>query len=253
MVRPKLFIFDVDGTFRDSSRALSEGLTGGFLSVGYFYPYSPRQVWNLRGIGKYNSRLKLAEALYTLNLLGKDINEILQAHDAEEKLDYLIGHNLNDADRARIEKIHDISRDFSNSRMAKYFVEVFPFAESAVNLLKSKNYEIALLTNSSLDTVKRDLGHIGLEKFSMILAKEDLKNPKPSGEGIRKVMSEVGTIPEETIHIGDSAVDIRAAKEAGCLSGAVLSGTGLRHHLEREKPDHIFENILEAGKHFESQ
>ena len=253
MGKPRLLIFDVDGTLRDSSRALSEGLSGGFLSVGYLYPFSSKQVWNLRGVGKYNSRLKLVEALYTMNLIKKDVGEILQVHDTEEKLDYLIKHNLNDADKARIEKIFEISRNFSNSRMARYFVEVFPFAERAINLLKSRNYELALLTNSSLDTVKRDLGHIDLGSFSKILAGEDLSAGKPSGEGIRKIMSEVGVAPDETIHIGDSAVDIRAAKDAGCGSAAVLSGAGLRHHLEREKPDHIFENIMAVGKHFEAQ
>lgn len=250
MVSPKLFIFDVDGSFRDSSRVLHEGLSTGFVSAGCQYHHNARHAWNIRGIGKYNSRINLVRALYALNLMKRDPNEILAFPDAEKKLDAMIAVSLNDADKSRIEKICKISREFSNSRSAHRLIHVFPYAQGSIDLLKSKGYEVAILTNSSIETVKRDLSQIGLEKFSSIMAKEGLKNKKPSGEGIRKILSITGFRPDETIHIGDSNIDVRAAKNAGCSSAAVLCGMGVRTHLEMEKPDYIFENIWELSKYF---
>ncbi|MBN2095611.1 MAG: HAD family hydrolase [Candidatus Aenigmarchaeota archaeon] len=250
MAKPKLFIFDVDGSFRDSSKAISEGISSGFISIGQRYPYKTKEVWNLMGVGKYNSRLKLIEALYAISMLKKDINEILSNPDAEKELDYMTQNNLNDADRARIEKICEISTKFLTTSMARQLIEVYPYGVGAIDLLKSKNYKVAILTNSGIETVRRDLNHLGLEGFSGIVAKEDLPGNKPSGEGIKKLMDSLGMGPEETLHTGDSAVDIRAAKDAGCLSAAILCGTGLDHHLRKENPDHIFQNVWDLSKHF---
>jgi len=250
MISPKLFIFDVDGTFRDSSRELNEGLCSGFASLGQHYPFSGRQAWNLSGIGNYSSRLKLAEALYAINLAKRDIGSYLTNPDADEKIDLLISQSLNDADRLRTGKICKISHEFSNSAAAHRLIEVFPYTGGAIDLLKSKNHEVALLTNSSIHTVKRDFSHIDLEKFSAIIGRESLQSEKPSGEGIRKIMSLTGFKKEETIHVGDSVADIRAARSAGCKSISLLSGSGLKVHIENEKPDHMFKNLWDLSLHF---
>jgi phosphoglycolate phosphatase-like HAD superfamily hydrolase len=50
---------------------------------------------------------------------------------------------------------------------------------------------------------------------------------------------------EECIVVGDSIVDIKAGKNAGIRTIAVLSGIFQRKELEREKPDLIIENISE--------
>ena len=118
------------------------------------------------------------------------------------------------------------------------------------DLLKSRNYETAIFTNSSIETLRRDLAHMDLGKFSTIISGESSKYGKPSGEGIKKIMALIGFNPEETMCVGDSVSDIRAAKDAGCSSAALLCGSGLSLHLERERPDHIFKNIWDLSKHF---
>jgi phosphoglycolate phosphatase len=250
MISPKLFIFDVDGTFRDSSRELNEGLSSGFASVGQHYPFTAKQVWNLSGIGKYNSRIKLAEALYAMNLAKEDIGNYLVNPDAEEKINQLVCQSLNDADKSKAEKICKISHEFSNSTVAHKLVDIFPYASGAVDLLKSKDYEVALLTNSSVHTVKRDFSHIDLKKFSAILGRESLQSEKPSGEGIKKILALTGFNKNEAIHVGDSVADIRAARNAGCKSIGLLSGSGLKIHIEKERPDCMFKNLWDLSQHF---
>ncbi|MGC9310815.1 MAG: HAD family hydrolase [Candidatus Aenigmatarchaeota archaeon] len=244
MGAPKLFIFGVDGVLRDSSKALNEGIARGFISVGLPHVFTSGEVWNMGGIGKYNSRERLVEALYTMSVLKIDPKEILCLPGAEERLDYLIAHNLHDADRHRIEQICRTSREFSNSQRAKYMVKEIPNSRDALDILTLKSRNAALFTNSGIDTLYRDLGNIGLKRFSYILSKEGVKNKKPSGEGLKKIMAHLKVSPEETVHIGDTVSDVKAAKDAGCLSAAVLSGMGLKHHLEREKPDYLSEDAL---------
>ena len=65
---------------------------------------------------------------------------------------------------------------------------------------------------------------------------------------ILKICEILGYKPKEAGYVGDSQVDILAAKDAGCLAIAILSGMGLRIHLEKLKPDYLFKNILEMSE-----
>lgn len=47
---------------------------------------------------------------------------------------------------------------------------------------------------------------------------------KPDPTGIKLAMSELGSAPAETIYVGDSPSDIKAGKNAGCATAAVLWG-----------------------------
>lgn len=47
---------------------------------------------------------------------------------------------------------------------------------------------------------------------------------KPDPTGIELAMSELGSVPAKTIYIGDSPSDIKAGKNAGCATAAVLWG-----------------------------
>jgi phosphoglycolate phosphatase len=47
----------------------------------------------------------------------------------------------------------------------------------------------------------------------------------------------------ECVVVGDSVADIKAGKNAGAKTVAVLSGIFSREELEREKPDLILESV----------
>jgi phosphoglycolate phosphatase-like HAD superfamily hydrolase len=47
----------------------------------------------------------------------------------------------------------------------------------------------------------------------------------------------------ECVVVGDSVADIKAGKNAGIKTVAVLSGIFSREELESEKPDLIIENV----------
>ncbi len=249
-MKPRLFVFDVGGVFRDSSVAINEGFRRGFLSHGLNYNFSPDDVWHLRGIGRYNSSRECIKVLYSLAKTGENLHDIINSADAEEILERAVKENVSGNDEGVIENIRRVYKEYFRSPEAKKLIRILPDAKHCVEKLFAHGYRLAIFTNSSVSSVKRDLRGFGLEKFSAIVSEEDVKSKKPSGEGIAKIMEILHTKPFDTIYVGDSVVDIRAARDAGCRCAVVLTGMALRIHLERERPDYIFGNLSELCRRF---
>ena len=165
-------------------------------------------------------------------------------------LDRAVSGSTNSGDEEKIDKIRGGYKKFFYSEQAGRLIKLYPKVAEAINALHGKGYRLAIFTNARVSSVKRDLSGVELSKFSLIVSEEDLKNKKPSGEGILKITSKLDVKPEEAIYVGDCVVDVLAARDAGCKSAALLCGMGLKTHLEKEKPDFIFENLWELSRHF---
>lgn len=244
-----LFVFDVGGVFRDSSLAINEGFRRGFGSCGLGYSFKADDVWHLRGIGKYNDSHEAIKALLAVSKTGLKLNSIINKDEPEKFLDELIKRKVSKKELEISEKIEEGYEEFFNSSGAKKLIRIYPWVSKAVDLL-SRKFRLAIFTNASARSVSRDLSGIGLKRFSMILSEADIKKKKPSGEGIIKIIKKLNIPSKETIYVGDSVVDVLAAKDAQCKAVAVTCGMGLKIHLKKEKPDFIFENILEMANYF---
>jgi phosphoglycolate phosphatase-like HAD superfamily hydrolase len=69
--------------------------------------------------------------------------------------------------------------------------------------------------------------------------------PKPSPEALIKCAEHLDVKIRDCAVVGDSVIDIRAGKNAGARTVAVLSGIFSREELAREKPDLILQNVNE--------
>ncbi len=250
MIYMTLFIFDVGGVFRDSSEAINEGYKKGFEAAGLTYNFHPEDIWHLRGIGKYNRSSNCIEALLAIQKTNYNLTEIIHDADAEKRLDEIIKNDSNNENKEIVNFIEKEYKKFFNSQEANNLIKIYPNARDNIRSLYENGYKLAIFTNSSILTVKRDLKGLGLNKFSSIVSEVDVKNKKPSGEGIEKIIAELNEDKRQTFYVGDSVVDIRAAKNAGCKSVALLSGMGLEIHIRNESPDFIFGNLTEMAKYF---
>ncbi len=245
-----LFIFDVGGVFRDSSKAINEGYKKGFLAAGLTYKFYPEDIWHLRGIGKYNRSGNCIKALLAMQKTNYNLGKITHDANAETKLDEIIKINSNNKDEKTAILIREEYKKFFNSEEANNLIKIYSNAKNNIDILHKMGYKLAIFTNSSISTVKRDLKELGLNKFSLIVSEEDVKNKKPSGEGIEKIIAEIKENKKQTFYVGDSVVDIKAAKNAGCKSVALLSGMGLEIHIRKENPDFVFGNLTEMTNYF---
>lgn len=129
----------------------------------------------------------------------------------------------------------------------------FPNAEDTLRRLSAKT-KLALTTRRSL-SAQEVFG--ALEKFCLakyfqkIVTSLDTRNPKPDPEALIKCSSMLGVQARDCLVVGDSVVDIRAGKNAGMRTVAVLSGIFSRKELEREKPDLILRNLSELPQFLE--
>ncbi|MDE1845964.1 MAG: HAD family hydrolase [Candidatus Micrarchaeota archaeon] len=238
-----LVIFDVGGVLRDSSLVLWEGYKRGFEVLGLKFNFTEKQVWKLRGIGKYNNGVLGAKALFAISKSGKKMDEILKAKNSEELIDKIVEENVGYEDLTKVEKIGKIYREFFNSDAAGDKMRIFPDAKNSIRRLREGGYALAIFTNAAKSSVKRDIGPLGLDNFSAVLGEEDVLKKKPSGEGIIKIHYLLKLPLESTYYVGDAPTDIIAAKDAKCKSIALLTGMGARKNLEEEKPDLIFEDL----------
>ena len=238
-----LLIFDVGGVLRDSKHAMYIAFKKAFERAGIEFRYSPSEVWHLRGIGSCNSSKNAVKVMLCLSKENIKLKEILCMEDAEEILEEICKRHKLSEDV--VNRISTTYKEIFGSQNIKKYIKVFPYAEKAIAHLKEKGYELAIFINASKKTVIRDIPFY--RKFSAILGEEEVKK-KPSGEGILKICEILGYKSKEAGYVGDSQVDILAAKDAGCLAIAVLSGMGLRIHLEKLKPDYLFKNILEMSE-----
>jgi phosphoglycolate phosphatase len=135
----------------------------------------------------------------------------------------------------------DVSRVFDrfltiySSRLTET-TDLYPGIRAVLDDLASKSV-LAILTNKPggmSRTIVKDLGLTG--RFIAVIGGDDLKTRKPDPEGLLKIAAEAGVPPSETALVGDSAVDIQTARNAGAFAVGVLWGYD-REGVTREKPD----------------
>lgn len=111
------------------------------------------------------------------------------------------------------------------------------FAILGVVTTKTTLYSIPLLKNFGI-----------WEYFETIIGRQEVKNPKPHPEPILKACEALEVEPSKDVFIiGDTKLDLIAAKEAGISSVAVLSGYGKKEELSSFTP-YLCKDALAAVK-----
>ncbi len=110
--------------------------------------------------------------------------------------------------------------------------------------LREAGKKLALFTGKGQHTTRISLDQLGLGRmFDVIVTGNDVEHHKPSGEGIMKVMSETGSERHETLMIGDSVADLRAAREAGVAIASVLWDAHSPETVLAMNPDFVFRDV----------
>ena len=77
--------------------------------------------------------------------------------------------------------------------------------------------------------------------FPVVVTRSDVFRMKPSPHPVLRGAEMLGVAPEHCIMVGDTTMDVRAAKRAGAVAVAVLSGFGERRELERAGADLVLD------------
>jgi len=132
-------------------------------------------------------------------------------------------------------------------RLAEDKAKPLPNVQKTLEKLSGKA-RLALLTMRYVqcENIGKWLENVGLAKyFKCVMTALNTKFPKPSPKALVDCAKRLGVEVSECAIVGDSIADIRAGKNAGAKTVAVLSGIFTKEELEREKPDLIINDINE--------
>jgi len=114
--------------------------------------------------------------------------------------------------------------------------------------LRDDNVKLAVLTNKPVKISKAILEGLGVAShFFQVYGGNSFEQKKPDPIGIHALMSEAGAIPQQTMMVGDSAVDVRTARNAGVACCGVLFGFQ-PETFNGDPPDFTVEHIEELTR-----
>ncbi|MEZ5921888.1 MAG: phosphoglycolate phosphatase [Parvularculaceae bacterium] len=181
---PKAFIFDLDGTLIDSAPDIA-WVTNRLLERHGLRSYETDAVRLMIGGGV----AKLVERAWR----GREIELTLS-------------------------QANDLAADFIEIYLTRACVETLPFpgAEAALKRCKVNGARIGLCTNKPYSVTARIVETLGWsDYFGAVIGGDSAPAKKPDPAPMKMALSALGATGEETIMIGDSAVDVGAARSVG--------------------------------------
>lgn len=212
MKSAELLIFDLDGTLIDSKQDLADSVNATRAWMG-LEPLPLEQVSSYVGNG--------APMLVRRALPGATEAQLAEA--LRHFLNYYREHML-DA------------------------TTLYPGVREALDEMHDAGKHLAILTNKPVRFSVTLLEGLGLDlHFFRIYGGNSFQEKKPHPVGIHALMQERGIAPENTVMVGDSAVDILTARNAGTLACGV--SWGFRPEtFEEAPPDLRIDDLRELSR-----
>lgn len=105
-----------------------------------------------------------------------------------------------------------------NYRMHDEMVQLFPGVSETVSRLIAHGVKVGIVTTKKRPMTERALKMFGLyDQMDAIVTLDEVDHAKPHPEPVLKALTAIGTAPSRACMVGDSPVDIEAARRAGAL------------------------------------
>ena len=127
-----------------------------------------------------------------------------------------------------------------------------PYAgcREALTLLQQAGVRLACTTNKELRHTERVLAVTALDGFfDLVIGGDSLAEKKPHRSVLEHVMRTLRSSAARTAHVGDSSIDVQAARNAGVHAWAVPYGYNGGQPIESANPDKVFPGLLDVAHH----
>ena len=95
------------------------------------------------------------------------------------------------------------------------FEGVYPGIPNLLSSLRGRDVKTGIVTGKSRGAWDITRRHVRLGEFDVMVFDDEVSEPKPDCEGLVKAVSDQEASPDETIYVGDSVDDLKAAAAAG--------------------------------------
>ena len=120
----------------------------------------------------------------------------------------------------------------------------YPGCAEALQRLRSAGLRLACVTNKDLREARLTLQATALDGcFELLLGGDSLPQKKPRREVLDHALRALGAERRGFAHIGDSATDIAAARNAGVAAWAVPWGYNGGEPVAAARPDRLFDSL----------
>jgi phosphoglycolate phosphatase len=188
-----LLIFDLDGTLIDSKRDLADSVNAMRAGMG-LAPLADERVYSYVGNG---AQVLVRRAL-------ADVTPAM--------------------DEAAIERAHRYFLEYYREHMLDA-TTLYPGVREALDRLHSARVPMAVLTNKPVRFSALLIQRLQLEPhFFRIYGGNSFEEKKPNPMGIDRLVQESGADRARTVMVGDSAVDVLTARNAGVSACGVTWG-----------------------------
>ena len=185
------FIFDIDGTLIDTSEMYMPAMIMALADFGYHY--SPEE-----------------ETKYQKELFG------ITGHDSLVQLGIPEG---------QLSEILTRWNEYTNQRKA-YMRSLPGIAEALDQLAQRPQTQLAVATSKKAPEYADFTQRFAFAKyFKVVIKEEDTRKHKPDPEPLLAAMQGLAGNPENTIYVGDTINDLKAAHAAGMKFAGALYGS----------------------------
>jgi phosphoglycolate phosphatase len=163
---------------------------------------------------------------------------------ARELLRQALAHHA--TDRADTPSVDAMWADFVDDCAAASGTRSAPFpgVVDTLDALRAQGCRLALVTNKEGVLTRRVLAaHRLTPYFELIIAGDTLPVRKPDAAVLRHALDTFGVEPADALFIGDSAIDVEAARNAGVPVWAVSYGYDSAGLRGAHAPDRLIDNF----------
>ncbi|HZW39969.1 MAG TPA: HAD family hydrolase [Ignavibacteriaceae bacterium] len=125
-----------------------------------------------------------------------------------------------------------------------HMADLYPGIIDILKYLKSKNIYLSIYTGKGNEASVITLKKLGIyEYFDLIITGDHVKEHKPSPEGIHLFMQQFNLQNDEVLMIGDSHVDIKAARAANVKVVSVIWDSLSIDKVKALGTDYLFKTV----------
>lgn len=158
----------------------------------------------------------------------------------EDEIKSWIGQSLYGAiQRATPEHADEVFRVYTewNEANTERLISGYPGVPELLATLASEGVRMGVATSKRRQPAEWALELCGLDAvMPLVVTHEDVDEHKPSPKPLLLALERFGVAAEDAVYVGDAAVDVVAARNAGIPAVAVTWGAGTREAIEAERP-----------------
>ncbi len=215
MKKPRLILIDLDGTLVDSVPDLAYSVDGMMQAIG-------RQPWGEERVRDW---------------VGNGVERLVRRA--------LTGSLDGEPEEAEFERAYPVFLELY-ARHNGERSRPYPGVQEGLEWLSSTGFTLGCITNKAAQFTEPLLQALGLARFFQItISGDSLPKKKPDPMPLLHACEHFGIPPEQSMMLGDSVSDVKAARAAGFDIVCVSYGYNHGNDIRDAEPDAVIDSFVE--------